>query len=68
MSILVSERSKPQHEKLSWTEMSIILNAEGPSIKTASQWSVVNMEQSYCNLQIFSLLFFNSGSVNIKLI
>lgn len=48
LSTLISENAKPKPTRLSWSEMSKIVNAEGPSIKTATQWQKVNIEQSYC--------------------
>lgn len=30
--------TKPKHEKMSWTEISKILNAQGPSVRSAEAW------------------------------
>lgn len=45
MSIIVMEKEKKKQEckKILWPEISKILNIEGPCIKTASQWKMVNM-------------------------
>lgn len=53
LAILVSERAKPQHARLSWTEMCEILNNTGPSVKNENQWLAVNIEA-------FTLYFTNA--------
>lgn len=38
--------------------MSKILNAEGPSIRTANQWRVVNNEEELCVLLLLTLTLY----------
>lgn len=40
----MKERTKAEHEKLSWAEMANILNDKGPFIKSAKTWKNVNMD------------------------
>lgn len=47
LSILSLEMAKPIHEKVSWTELSEILNSEGPTVKSAMQWKQVNIDRKY---------------------
>lgn len=45
LSILILEKSKPKHEKLSWHELSKVLNSEGPYIKKTNKWKEVNIKK-----------------------
>lgn len=46
LSVLILERSKPEHSKMSWDNLSEILNAKGPSIKNAQAWKNVNIKMT----------------------
>lgn len=47
LKILIEEKAKPVHERLSWVKISKLLNGEGPCIKNAFKWQMVNMEHNY---------------------
>lgn len=47
-SLLIAERAKPQNIKKSWIDVSKLLNAEGPCIKTSEQWREVRKQQNMC--------------------
>lgn len=46
LKILIEEKAKRGHELLSWPKISKILNAEGPCIKSAYLWKVVNIKHN----------------------